>query len=110
MDNRRHLKHYPYTTSSQSPVNRYLFGREENDVAFPIFNTGLSQPIYDLNGNVKKALPLEMWPPYNDYSKDVYLMNKLQPPYSSPGCYNNQTNTYYKCPAGKVCLNGGHCG
>jgi hypothetical protein len=76
MENRTHPKHYPTVTPTRPPVDLYLSGRSENDTAFTILNTGLSRPIYDLNGNVSRQLPLENWPLENDLHPEVYLMRR----------------------------------
>lgn len=74
VDNTRHLKYYPMITPSRPPVDFFLQGRSEADTAYPIFNTGVSKPIYDLNGNVARQLPLENWPNANDFHPEAYLM------------------------------------
>lgn len=78
MDNKSHPKHYPTITPGRPIVDYYLQGRSENDVQYPIFNTGITKPIYDLNGNISRQLPLEDWPPVNDYHYEVYLMNRRE--------------------------------
>jgi hypothetical protein len=76
MNNKMHPKHYPRITSSRPPVDLFIPGRSENDEDFPIFNTGLSKPIYDLNGNISRQLPLDEWPLEGDFHPEVYLMQR----------------------------------
>lgn len=76
VDNSRHPKYYPRITPSRPAVDFFLQGRSETDTAFPIFNTGISRPIYDLNGNIARQLPLENWPNAGDYHPEAYLMER----------------------------------
>jgi hypothetical protein len=74
VDNTRHPKYYPYVTPGRPPVDYFINGRSEADVAYPIFNTGISRPIYDLNGNIARQLPLDQWPQSNTYHYEAFLM------------------------------------
>lgn len=76
VDNTSHPKYYPRITPGRPAVDLYLSGRYEDDTAYPIFNTGITKPIYDLNGNISRQLPLEYWPPSNDYHREAYLMER----------------------------------
>ena len=78
MINYLHPKVYPSYNHpyARPPVDLYLQGRYEDDTAFAIVNDGITKPIYDLNGNISRQLPLEDWPPENDYHKEVYLMQR----------------------------------
>jgi len=76
VDNTRHPKYYPRITPSRPAVDFFLQGRSETDTAYPIFNTGMSRPIYDLNGNVARQLPLDVWPNAGDYHPEAYLMER----------------------------------
>lgn len=74
VDNTRHPKYYPYITPGRPPVDYFITGRSEEDVAYPIFNTGISRPIYDLNGNIARQLPLDQWPQADTYHYEAFLM------------------------------------
>lgn len=69
-----HPKPPIHFTPSNPPVDTYLRGRSENEVAYPLLNTGLSRPIYTLRGDINKTLPLEEWPLAGTYHPEVYLM------------------------------------
>jgi hypothetical protein len=74
-----HPKYFPTFVPANPPVDSYLQGWNYNTPPgyYPILNTGISQPIYNLNGNIHR-LPLENWPAmsydnqaFNDrYGKD----------------------------------------
>jgi len=74
VDNTRHPKYYPYITPGRPPVDYFIPGRSEEDVASPIFNTGITRPIYDLNGNIARQLPLDQWPLAGTYHPEAFLM------------------------------------
>jgi hypothetical protein len=76
MDRYSHPKHYATFIPAKPPVDCYLRGCNENVEHYPILDTGISRPIYDLNGNIHFSLPLEDWPPENDYHREVYLMRQ----------------------------------
>lgn len=78
VDNTRHPKHYPTITSGRPPVDLYITGQSENDTPYSIFDTGLSQPIYSLSGNISRQLPLESWPQENSYHPEIFLMCRRQ--------------------------------
>lgn len=76
MDRHSHLKHLEMFLPSVPPVDTFLQGRNEGFTSYPILNSGLTSTIYDFNGNINYTLPLEDWPPINDYHRDVYLMQR----------------------------------
>jgi hypothetical protein len=76
MERNSHPKHIPTFIPAQPPVDLYIKGRSEDDTAYPILNTGITRPIYDLNGSLHYTLPLDQYPLENDFHKEVYLMQR----------------------------------
>lgn len=101
MDRKSHPKHFPILTPAKPYVDNYLKGtpRFSAHDPYPPLNTGLSQPIYDVYGDVNFSLPLDMYPPANDLHRQIILHNRRGDPkdftgyrplrvYYPPGCCN----------------------
>lgn len=78
MDRSRHVKHYATLTPAEPYVDQYVRGtpRFSAHDPYPLLNTGISQPIYDLRGHVNYSLPLEMYPPANDYHRQIVQLQR----------------------------------
>jgi len=76
MDRHSHPKFFATFIPTRPPVDTFLQGRNENDTAKPLLDTGLTNTCYDFNGNINYTLPLEDWPPNDDYHRDAYLMRR----------------------------------
>lgn len=82
MERRMHPKYYPTFIPAITPVDTMLGGRQESWSSYPLLNTGLVTPTYDLNGNISFSLPLESYPPINGYSYDAHLMDRYNKRYT----------------------------
>jgi len=78
MDRKSHPKHYPTFTPARPYVDQYMCGtpRFSAHDPYPPLNTGVSQPIYDVHGNIAYSLPLEMYPPANDHHRQIVQMRR----------------------------------
>ncbi len=78
MDRTQHPKHYPTVTPSRPYVDNYIQGtpRFSAHDPYPPLNTGISQPIHDVYGNIAYSLPLEMWPPVNGYHYQIAKLRR----------------------------------
>jgi hypothetical protein len=78
VDRNSHPKYFPTFVPANAPVDSYLQGWNYNAPPgyYPILNTGLSQPIYNLNGNIHRSLPLENWPNAMSYDNQGFLMDR----------------------------------
>ena len=89
MDRQSHVKHFPILTPSKPYVDNYLEGTPKYigyDPYKPL-NVGLSQPIYDIYGNINFSLPLDMYPPRRDIHRQAILHNRQGDPREFTG-YN----------------------
>lgn len=82
MDRHSHPKYYPTFIPAIPPVDTMLCGRQEAWSSYPLLNTGLVNPTYDLNGSISFTLPLSDWPSVNGYSYDAYLSDRYNQRYT----------------------------
>lgn len=90
MDRKSHPKHHPFFTKSKPYVDNYLKGTPKfigYDPYTPL-NSGLSQPLYDVYGDINFSLPLDMYPPVKDIHRQVILHHRQGDPQDFTGYKN----------------------
>jgi len=82
MDRKSHIPHFPTLTPSKPYVDNYMEGtpRFIGYDPYKQLNTGVSQPIYDVYGDVNFSLPLDMYPPRRDVHRQIIQHNRQGDP------------------------------
>lgn len=76
MDRKSHPKHHPTLTPSRPYVDQYMAGtpRFSGHIPYPQLNTGITRPVYHINGDINFSLPLEEYPPRHGYHREIIQM------------------------------------
>lgn len=78
MDRKSHPKHHPTLIPPRPYVDNYMEGtpRFQGYDPYHALNTGVTQPIYDIQGNIAYSLPLDMWPPTNGVHRQIVQLQR----------------------------------
>jgi len=75
MDRASHKKYIPMCPRNIGVVDQYMW--QEKDTNKYHCHNGVSRPIYNINGEINRALPLEHWPKVDQVHPEIALTRRM---------------------------------